>query len=461
MQYQNPKHALTLGSTLGLALAGSAAAATITVDDDLQDLPSAQFTSLSAAMAVAQAGDEIQVYPGVYRETLECSKSITIVGIDGPNQTIIDGEGVRGCAILGEASFLQPSSPIILEGFTLMNGMTFRGGGVQVYDWVRLENCRIMDCTATLHGGGIHAGGYYPDLLFELHNVEVSGCTAPNGNGGGISIEGLGPDSEGYWAHTLTRMVVTGGLQLSDNHARKGGGLSLVCATFDEIANERGMVRIQGNSATYQGGGVHASLSAFLSSKNTRKEFTGNWSESRSGGGMYFDAQQSVYPSASGTPILALHDASFTDNTAFEDGGGLCVRDSNARVVGARFHGNTAAQGVGGGIGAFLSNLSVRNSRFIGNLAPSNSAATPSAAAIDAVLGSLLVHRGWFQDHDNAMQISDCSTGIRGSMFMDNTLALRNWGIQSDLLIQNTYFVSNGTVLSGPGTDLGGNVIVP
>ena len=461
MPYQNPKPAFTLGSTLGLALAGSAAAATITVDDDLQDLPSAQFTSLSAAMAVAQAGDQVLVYPGVYRETLECSKAVTIVGVDGPNQTVIDGEGVRGCAILGQASFFQPSSPLTLEGFTLMNGVDTRGGGVQVYDWVRLENCRIRDCTATLHGGGIHAGGYYPDLLLELHNVEVSGCTAPYGNGGGICIEGVGPDSEGSWDHTLTRLLVTGGLQLSDNHARKGGGLSLANATFDEIANERGMVRIQGNSATYQGGGVHASLSAFLSSKNTQKQFTGNRSESRSGGGMYFSAQQSVHTSASGTPILALHEASFIDNTAFEDGGGLCVHDSNASVVGSWFEGNTADQGAGGGINAFLSNLSVRNTRFKANLAPSDSSSTPSAAGIDALGGSLLIQRGWFEDQDTAIQVIGCQTGIRGSVFKDNLLALLNQGLQSELLIRNCYFEGNQQVLDGPATNLGGIIIVP
>ena len=198
MHSRNPRHAFTLGSTLGLALATSAAAATITVDDDRQQLPSAQFTNLQAAVATAQPGDQILVYPGVYRETLECSKTITITGIDGPNQTFIDGESSRGCAVLGEASYFQASSPVTLEGFTLMNGTATRGGGVLAHDWVRLENCRIIDCTATLHGGGIHAGGYHPDLLLELHNVDVSGCSAPNGNGGGISIEGIAGNRKDY-----------------------------------------------------------------------------------------------------------------------------------------------------------------------------------------------------------------------------------------------------------------------
>lgn len=461
MPYSNPGHAFALGSTLGIVLAGSAGAATITVDDDLQDLPSAQFTNLSAAVAAAQPGDRILVHPGVYRETLECAKAITIVGVGGHLQTFIDGEGVRGCAILGDSGPLQASSPITLEGFTLVNGAAPRGGGVQVRDWTRMENCRVLDCIATQHGGGIHVGGFHSDLLFEVHNLQVTGCSAPNGQGGGIGVEGIGPDERGAYGHALTRMVVTGGLLVSDNHARFGGGLSLQCATFDEGMNRRGLVRFRNNSATFTGGGVHAALAAFLGSKETRMEFANNWSELGSGGGMYFGAQQSTYASWNVGQMLALHDATFTENTAFEDGGGLDLHDSDATVAGCRFQGNITAQGAGGAIASVLSNLAVGNTRFVANHAPANSASTPSAGGIDALGGSLSIQRGWFQDHDTAVQVIGCLTAIRGSVFKDNTLALLNVGIQSDLLVRNCYFEGNQQALSGPATNLGGIVIVP
>lgn len=83
------------------------------------------------------------------------------------------------------------------------------------------------------------------------------------------------------------------------------------------------------------------------------------------------------------------------------------------------------------------------------------------AAGLDALGGSLLIHRGWFEDQDTAIQIIGCQTGIRGSVFKDNLLALLNQGLQSELLIRNCSFEGNQQVLSGPATNLGGIVIVP
>ena len=62
---------------------------TWTVDDDLQDYPDADFTSIKDALNVAEDRDTILVYNGIYRDSLIFSKSISLVSKNGPNNTII------------------------------------------------------------------------------------------------------------------------------------------------------------------------------------------------------------------------------------------------------------------------------------------------------------------------------------------------------------------------------------
>ncbi|WP_445152509.1 Ig-like domain-containing protein [Baekduia sp. Peel2402] len=80
---------MALATAVGsLLLASSANAATLSVDDDRTDCPTAQYTSIQAAVDAATTGDTVAVCPGNYEEgsgaigtnALTISKSITLKG---------------------------------------------------------------------------------------------------------------------------------------------------------------------------------------------------------------------------------------------------------------------------------------------------------------------------------------------------------------------------------------------
>lgn len=80
---------MALATAVGsLLLASTANAATLSVDDDRKDCPTAQYTSIQAAVDAAQTGDTVAVCPGDYEEgtgqtgtnALTISKSIILKG---------------------------------------------------------------------------------------------------------------------------------------------------------------------------------------------------------------------------------------------------------------------------------------------------------------------------------------------------------------------------------------------
>jgi parallel beta-helix repeat protein len=83
------------GCLAALALLGMAAtpgsARTWLVDDDRAEGPTADFTSIEAAVNAAASGDTIRLLPGLYRENLTVTnKSLTFQG-DGSDRVIVDG----------------------------------------------------------------------------------------------------------------------------------------------------------------------------------------------------------------------------------------------------------------------------------------------------------------------------------------------------------------------------------
>src|SRR5262249_46524833 len=69
---------------LAMLLAGSAGAATFTVDDDGKDCANAGFTKIGDAVAAASDGDQITVCAGTYAEQVVTSKSLRFVGKGRP-----------------------------------------------------------------------------------------------------------------------------------------------------------------------------------------------------------------------------------------------------------------------------------------------------------------------------------------------------------------------------------------
>ena len=162
------KHVVS--ATCACMLSCTALAEVITVDDDLQDHPEAQFTTINAAIVAAETNDTIAVYPGVYTEDAGeavvnfASKGVRVLSVLGPELTIIDGEYDRQCAIM-----MYGDAGAQLDGFTLRNGRGDNGAAIFIYETAapEISNCLIMDCGSSYTSG----------ILVAQCNPIISDCT--------------------------------------------------------------------------------------------------------------------------------------------------------------------------------------------------------------------------------------------------------------------------------------------
>ena len=113
--------ALAVALIIGSGVRKAAAATTILVDDDLVQCPTATFTSISAAVAVASPGDTIQVCAGTYNEVVQVSKTLTILGaqatVDARTRAVpITSESSVGS---GDGAFQILANNVVIDGFTI------------------------------------------------------------------------------------------------------------------------------------------------------------------------------------------------------------------------------------------------------------------------------------------------------------------------------------------------------
>src|ERR1700744_3425746 len=116
--YQQVVHCTLIASSL-IALSQIASAATGCVNPGGT---SGCQSTISAAVAAAASGDTILVAPGVYKEDVLITKSISLLG-RGDKSTIIDAKGQsNGIFINGTATSPVPGvSDVTISGFTIKN----------------------------------------------------------------------------------------------------------------------------------------------------------------------------------------------------------------------------------------------------------------------------------------------------------------------------------------------------
>ena len=215
-------------------------------------------TSWASAKATIQAGVDAQdlrdgwilIDGGTYSlsETITVSNPVHIVGVNGAESTIVDGQGNVRCFNLGNTA-------CVIEGLTITNGYTSGdGGGIYCSGIVPIvTNCTISGNVA-LSTNIIYNGGSGGGMVGgTANNCTISGNSAKYG--GGIS---------GGTANNCT---------ISDNSARNGGGMYRAnannCTISDNSASLEyggGMYEgtannctIFGNSAPHTGGGMYKS----------------------------------------------------------------------------------------------------------------------------------------------------------------------------------------------------------
>jgi hypothetical protein len=227
-------------------------------------------TSIQDAVSVAIPGSVVWVTNGVYATGGEKTPGelgvltnrvtvlmpITVRSVNGPNATIIKGDGTNE-AVAMRCVYLSPGS--VLDGFTLTNGCTRTSlgiaqnsmsaiflnacGGGAYLDGGQLINCVVAGNTAAWYGGGVcfgtisncHLEGNRANIFAggATYETDVVGCRLVANQ---ASLKG-GAASGGSLANSL----------LAWNIADEGGG-----AVDAGLRN----CTVVGNTASNQGGGV-------------------------------------------------------------------------------------------------------------------------------------------------------------------------------------------------------------
>ena len=193
------------------------------------------------------------------------------------NPTILDGGGVRR-VLNQEQAFTSGTMPI-WDGFTIQNGASGSGAGAYLNNYVTLNNCMIINNTATTYGGGVYI----------------------NSTGGSAHV-------------TLNNCVI------ADNNASMGGG---VC---DRVGADYNSCRFNNNIASTKGGGIYL----YNNTTPTLKNCIINNNTAQSAGGMYARGQFTAY------------NCDFVMNLATESIGGIYHENSHNKYYNCIVWGNVA-----------------------------------------------------------------------------------------------------------------------
>ena len=114
------------------------------------------YTTIEAALAVANAGDIIEVHGGIHTAPLELDKTVSLIGIDDP---VIDGHGVGSLVLIN-------APQVVFSGFTL------RGSG---------QSLAHEDTGIVVQGTQVTVrDNLLTDVMFGIYFADASGGLAEN-----------------------------------------------------------------------------------------------------------------------------------------------------------------------------------------------------------------------------------------------------------------------------------------
>ena len=272
-----------------------------------------------------QEGDTILVRPGTYRERVNLTRGLYVIGEAGAAQTIVDAMH-RGPTVTVRHQSAHESR---LEGFTLRNGTgrfiasrgESQGGGIFCV------NSRLVVAACTITGNATRIGG---------------GDSAIVGSGGGL-FAGVGADVE------LIACTVEG------NDATRGGGIAL---DRGKVAVLGGTVRanraLGGEFDPGRGGGFHALSGSRLELEHvdvrTNLALGNEYGLEALGGGLRLEAGSSCLIESS---TIAANDSGgfslgYGDLSGFGGGVSSMARGSEFSMYWSDVRGNWGNNGGGG-----------------------------------------------------------------------------------------------------------------
>ena len=213
-------------ATIGFCLIGG----TVPVAADVLHVPG-DYPTIQEAIDAAMNGDEVEVHPGTYNETINfLGKAIRVYSTDGPDVTIIDAQQTGSVVTCGSGE----ESDTVLSGFVITNGSGFAGGMFNFATSPTVTNCTFSNNSSSSFGGGMHNFNSSPTVT----NCTFVGNTAVIG-GGGMYNEDGGVDT----SPTVTNCMFSG------NEAAFGGGMLNWSGGDATVTN----CTFSGNSANFGG----------------------------------------------------------------------------------------------------------------------------------------------------------------------------------------------------------------
>lgn len=229
-----------------------------------------QYTHIQDAVNHAGEGDTILVYPYTYIENISIKhRDLTVLSDGGPGLTTIDGgNGLSAVSIVKKKGHgrgrYDETDEVILEGFTITNGIAEAGGGVYIGDNTtsRIKNNIITGNFAFNWGGGIFidhtSNTELTGNVFE-ENISVDGAgiacyqSSPPINDntikGNMSLNRGG----GIFCFEIYAEPPIVGNVIKDNVADYGGGIGI----FDKCSPAVEGNKITNNFAMFHGGGMY------------------------------------------------------------------------------------------------------------------------------------------------------------------------------------------------------------
>ncbi|MFH1891545.1 MAG: right-handed parallel beta-helix repeat-containing protein [Candidatus Zixiibacteriota bacterium] len=371
------KYALTI-CTVFLVLSVTALGTTYTVKSD----GSGDYTTIQPAINAAVAGDSIvlanETHVGNGNRDIDfMGKAITVCSqshdptlciidcqatasnqhngfnfwnFEGPS-SLLEGVTVTGGYQWGGGVYMQEASPTIVNCIFVANSSDWGGAGMYIhfYSSPMIADCQFLGNAVDSSGGD--GGGIYTDWwstpmfencyfegnvvrddgagLFSNENAvpKILNCTfrfndADSGNGGGVYIETVPPDS----------VVEVFGTLFEENHAMIYSGGGMYCLDADVSFLDCHFIA---NGALSHGGGLCAEQSSLTLEIC---EFTANMAVNGLGGGIVCD----------GVSPLTLTACEFLVNNSGDDGGGMCSMQSTPVLMDCNFNGNTTQMNGGG-----------------------------------------------------------------------------------------------------------------
>ncbi|MCC6134140.1 MAG: right-handed parallel beta-helix repeat-containing protein [Candidatus Contendobacter sp.] len=398
--------------------------------------------SIESAIRGAQNGDVVEVAPGTYNQTIRFwGKAVTLRSQSGPENTIIDGGSQLGPLI---SFFDNESRTSVVDGFTLLNGVTSGGGGAitaqngaspTIRNNIIRNNRALIGAGIYLYknssplieknvfndnhaegnnaGGGAIAASYGGHPLIRNNTFSRNTVYGNPASGGAVFIsQGSGAtiDDNDFSENSCTFNLVdvaTGGAVHTIHDTRGSGGVVL--------SNNR----FRNNIANYGGAaGAEAGASVML----VNNEFTGNRAHYY-GGAFISHAIQPVgaYRIQGEVFDLVFDGNRFSQNSAAEFGGAIMLSEYSRGWIGSNDFIENAAGVSGGAI-----HLDRSVATIVDNTIQRNNAALFGAGLFIYRNSTARVERNWISANTFGGQ------GKGGGMYMaEATLQLRRNAIMN------------------------------